>query len=234
MKHRKKRDLRHPEKLEAVPAVPLAPAKPFASSADRSVPGWEVGQMETTLVRSGSIICVIDSDGDGAEMLFSPTTNVIVQRRSTGQMDIMFGPGVFDHHRRRDVVKALRIRERERTQKKRVRRYNWKELSAAGILDGWHYNDIREIISNRSPITQLTVDEVIGIIKLALSPRFDLERSKWCQQGVCLNREWDQCPFYRFGFARCVAVRQAMEASAQKPEAPEAEEAVEGIFFETE
>ncbi|MEK7509028.1 MAG: hypothetical protein AAB568_04210 [Patescibacteria group bacterium] len=227
MKHRKRRDRPHPEKREAVSATPMAPVK-------TAVPGWEVGQMETTLVRSGSIICVIDSDGEGAEMLLSPTTNVIVQRRSTGQMDIMFGPGVFDHHQRRDVLKTLRIRERERIQKKVAHRYNWKELSTIGILDGWHYNDTREIISNRNPVTQLTVDEVVGIIKLALSPRFDLERSKWCQQGVCHNREWDQCPLYRFGFARCVAVRQAMEVSVRLPALPEAEEAVEGIFLKSE
>lgn len=217
MKNRKRRGRQRPEKQLAAPAVPLALAKP-------SVPGWETGVMETALIKPGSTICIIDSDGEGAEMLLSTTTNVVVQRRSTGQLEIFFSRGVFDHNSRRDVIKTLRIREREKTNKKGTHRYNWRELSTMGLLDGWHYNEMREIISNRDPVTRLTVGEVVDILKLALDSRdFDLERSRWCQQGFCHNREWDQCPLYRFGLARCVAVRKT-EAAAQKPEAPEAEE----------
>lgn len=225
MKHWKRRDRQYPEQRAAAPAVPLATAKP-------SVPGWEAGVMETALIVPGSVICIIDSDGDSAEMILSATTKVVVQRLSTGRLEIFFNRGVFDSDNRRDVIKALRIREREKTQRKQAHRYNWKELSSPGLLGGWYYDKIRECFySNDSPVTRLTLDEVVGLIKLALNPRdFNLEMSKWCQQGICLNREHDQCPYYRFGFKRCAAARRAMEAAAKQPPAPEPNQTTEVVF----
>ena len=257
MKHGKRRKRHRPDQREAVSAVPSASAKPPALSADRSVPGWEVGQMETAVIVTGSegqrsLIYIVDSDGDDAGMLITAANDVVVRRRSSGRIDIIFGrefirsvtktvmvrKGSIREKRereiedavRKDVVKTLRIKEKEKAQQKISLGNDWNYLCSAGVLNGWCYSESESISSET---TKLTTDEIIGVLRLALNPNgFEPERSNCCHQGICQNREHDQCSYYRFGFLRCDAIRKTVEATAKKPEAPEAEEEIEGIFFE--
>jgi hypothetical protein len=139
---------------------------------------------------------------------------VTVQIRSTGNVVIL-----SNHYyglRLHEVAKVVKLEEPPEEGQDR-RGWLWQELVKELAHGCWYYHPTAENLYNGSktsphtPHTKQNIERLVELILIALrEDEFEYYRQEKCRQGICASDRRDPCPWFQWGFERCIAVRKGV------------------------
>lgn len=122
----------------------------------------------------------------------------------------------------RSLIRVLRVEELVRKQRSEksalLASRMWREFAEEGIhplVPTWNYNKIqqgtRHVITTgvETPFTQLQIEEIINLIRIAVDNRFQPQREHHCLRFRCTATVDLPCPWYHWMLGKCRQVRNA-------------------------
>lgn len=163
------------------------------------------------------VICAIESDEPAidryARSKHGCDAAAVIVKNSKGQVQIYANKkkGVYLD----DAAVMIRLAEQRKAGQ--IKTSDWKVLAAEGNkiegAEAWYYHPEGRFLLNGSltapnvPPTLLSLNEIMDLVRIALTPAFEPARAEQCRQGKCASSAKNPCPWYQHGLKRCRQIR---------------------------